>query len=230
LPYYGYFGDELWDLQTLKSNKDVLDVLVNTKPELNFPPNTKFTYCNTNFVILALIIEKITQKKFPIAMEELLFKPLKMNHSFIADELSDVNELTPSYNSTMKMQDFTYLDGTYGDKNLYTTARDLMRMDLGSYNPAFISDSLKKQMFTPYSNEKKGKYNYGLGIRMKEEAQKNTYYFHTGWWHGNTSLYCTLRNDTVCIVALSNVYDRRVYQFSKLSPFFGNYPFQVEEY
>jgi CubicO group peptidase (beta-lactamase class C family) len=40
-------------------------------------------YCNTNFALLALIVEKVTATPFPEAMQEIVFKPLKMNHTFI---------------------------------------------------------------------------------------------------------------------------------------------------
>ena len=81
-------------------------------------------------------------------------------------------------------------------------------------------------MLKGYSYENRGTKNYGLGIRMVEEKDKTTYFYHTGWWHGNTTCYATLREDTACVIALSNVFDRRVYRINLLSPYFGNYPYE----
>ena len=65
------------------TNQDVLDMLIKYKPELARLSNTGFMYCNTNFALLALIVEKVTATPFPEAMQEIVFKPLKMNHTFI---------------------------------------------------------------------------------------------------------------------------------------------------
>lgn len=229
IPYYGYFSAKKWKIGKTMHNKDVLSLLVKHKFPLNFAPNTKFSYCNTNFALLALIVERVTEKDFNSAMKELVFGPLNMKNSFILMNENKFETVSLSYNSKLEIQAFDYLDAIYGDKNLYTTAYDLLQMDKGTYSNKFISDSLHKQMFKGYSYERPGKSNYGLGIRLKEEPGKETYFFHTGWWHGNTACYASLRSDTVCVIALSNVYTRSVYKINRLSTSFGNYPFEIEE-
>ena len=229
IPYYGYFTYKNWPLSKSLSNKDVLLLLKKYKFPLNFQPNNHFAYCNTNYALLALIVEKVTKKRFPNAMKELIFDPLKMNNSFILDKSYNVDSVSQSYNSGMVRQAFDYLDFVYGDKNMYSTARDLLKMDKGTYSMNFLSKSSRNEMFKGYSYEHSGTRNYGLGIRMVEIENKKPYFFHTGWWHGNTGCYATLRGDTVCIIALSNSYDRSVYQIKRLSPYFGNYPFEFEE-
>jgi len=196
---------------------------------LNFPPDTKFAYCNTNYALLALIVEEVTGKKFPDAMKELVFEPLKMRNTFILGYHADRTKISQSYNSQHVNQEFDYLDAIYGDKNMYTTAYDVLQLDRGTYSENFLPDSLRKQMFKGYSYEYDGTNNYGLGIRLKEAPGKSTFYFHSGWWHGNTACYATLRDDNVCIVALSNVYTQNVWRISRLSMEFGNYPFVFKE-
>jgi hypothetical protein len=102
-------------------------------------------------------------------------------------------------------------------------------MDRGTYLSTFLSDSLRKQMFRGYSYEHPGTRNYGLGIRLKEKKGKDTFFFHTGWWHGNTGLYCSLRQDTICIIALSNNMNKRVYNLGPLLKACGNYVVNDEE-
>lgn len=228
IPYYGYFSAKNWKVGKTMHNKDVLSLLVKNKFPLNFAPNTKFSYCNTNYALLALIVERVTEKDFNSAMKELVFEPLNMKNSFILMGENMFETVSLSYNSKFEKQAFDYLDAIYGDKNLYTTAYDLLQMDKGTYSNKFISDSLHQQMFKGYSYEHPGKSNYGLGIRLKEEPGKETYFFHTGWWHGNTACYASLRSDTVCIIALSNVYTRSVYKINRLSTSFGNYPFEFD--
>ena len=229
IPYYGYFTYDTWDLGKNLTNKDVLMLLKKHKFPLNFQPNSHFAYCNTNYALLALIIEKVTKTPFPEAMEELIFEPLKMTHSFILDASKNKEKISQSYSSGGIKQAFDYLDGIYGDKNMYSTVRDLLKMDIGTYSNDFLSKAAKKEMFKGYSYERSGTKNYGLGLRIVELKGKSTYFFHTGWWHGNTGCFATLRADTVSVIALSNVFNRSVYRVNRLANSFGDYPFDFED-
>ena len=229
IPYYGYYTFKVWPLGKELHNDDVLRLLAKYKFPLNFPPDKHFAYCNTNFSMLALIIERVTKKSFPDAMQELVFEPLEMKNSFILKYNQNNTKISQSYNSRLVNQGFDYMDRVYGDKNLYSTARDLLKMDMGTYSKNFLRDSMRHLMFKGYSYENPGVGNYGFGIRIRELEGKDTYFFHTGWWHGNTSCYASLRSDTVTIIALSNVYNRSVYQIKRLAPNFGNYPFEFKD-
>ena len=229
VPYYGYFADRIWDHSKKMTNQDVLRLLNKLVPPLNFPSGTHFAYCNTNFALLALVIEKVTGVKFPKAMKTLVFDPLKMSNSFILDTPDKINEISPSYNSRFQIQAVDFLDGIYGDKNMYSTARDLLKMDIATYSTDFLSKKAREEIYKGYSYENPGTRNYGLGIRMVEVPDKKPYFFHTGWWHGNTGCYATLRGDTVCIIALSNAYTRSVYQVHRLTEMFEGYPFEYKD-
>jgi CubicO group peptidase (beta-lactamase class C family) len=229
VPYYGYFADRIWDHSKKMTNQDVLRLLNKLVPPLNFPSGTHFAYCNTNFALLALVIEEVTGMKFPKAMKTLVFNPLKMKHSFILDTPDRINTISPSYNSRFQMQAVDFLDGIYGDKNMYSTARDLLKLDIATYASDFLSEKSRNEIYKGYSYEKPGMRNYGLGMRMVEVPNKKPYFFHTGWWHGNTGCYVTLRGDTVCIIALSNAYTRSVYQVHQLTGMFEGYPFEFKE-
>ena len=229
VPYYGYFADRIWDHSKKMTNQDVLKLLNKHVFPLNFPSGTHFAYCNTNYALLALVIEKVTEVKFPKAMKMLVFDPLKMNNSFILDKPEKINKISPSYNSRFQTQAVDFLDGIYGDKNMYSTARDLLKMDIATYSHDFLSEKSRKEIYRGYSYEKPGSRNYGLGMRMVEVPDKKPYFFHTGWWHGNTGCYATLRGDTVCIIALSNAYTRSVYQVHRLTEMFEGYPFEYKD-
>ena len=224
LQYYGYFTVGIWPKGQMLNNTNLLTLMQKNKIPLNYSPGKRFAYCNTNFAFLALIVEAVTKKDFPTAMNELIFQPLKMNNSFILQNKDQFNKHAQSYKPNGVKHSFIYLDGVYGDKNLYTTAKDLLLLDNALYT-SFISDSLKKQMFKGYSYEKAGTNNYGLGWRMKEAAGKSTYFFHTAWWHGSTGIFARLEKEHISIIALSNNFSRSVYMISPLVLAFGNYPY-----
>jgi len=230
LPNYAHFiyEEEVWDVSKVQTNSDVLKVLVKEQPKLLSVPGTKFNYCNTNFVILALAIEQLTQLSFPKAMKQLVFDPLNMKQTFVFDYPIHRKKVSYSYTSKFELVPFNYLDGIYGDKNCYSTPQDLLRFDLATYNDTFVSKRIKDEAYKGYSYEKPGVKNYGLGIRIKEWENNQQIFYHTGWWHGNTSEYISLKSDTVTIVVLSNKYTKRVYESMKIAGLFG-YPFTLDE-
>ena len=231
LPKYEYFADKhkVWSKTNTLTNQDVLSIISNKKVSLDFVPNTKFAYCNTNFAILALIIEKYSNLPFQEAMKTLIFEPLEMNNTFVLDFEKQKDTVSLSYKSTKEVIPYDHLDAVYGDKNIYTTAQDLLKFDVATYSDEFISKENKQEMFKGYSYEKKGIKNYGLGIRLTEWEDGKKIFFHNGWWHGSTAAYYTLRDETTTLIVISNKYTRRVYQIKRLSSLFGNYPYSLEE-
>ncbi len=221
--------DSIWGREMVLHNQDALNLLSKYNVPLDFPPDSKFVYCNTNYALLALIIEKISKKSFKVAMKELVFDPLGMKNTFVFILEEDKDKVSQSYNSKMKIQEFDNLDAIYGDKNIYSTPRDLLKFDLAMQKDEFISKKLKKEIYRGYSYEKDGIKNYGLGIRLKEWETGERIFYHHGWWHGNTSAYITMKKEGVTIIALSNKFTRKVYDVIRLSSLFGNYPFQLGE-
>ena len=219
--------DNIWGRKKTLHNTDILNLLGKKNIPLDFAPNTKFAYCNTNFAILALVIENLTNLTFPEAMKTLVFEPLKMTNTFVFELDKDKNKVSQSYKSTKEKVPFDQLDAVYGDKNIYSTAQDLLKFDLATYKADFISENLKKEIYKGYSYEKKGIKNYGLGIRLREWETGQKVFYHNGWWHGNTSSYITLKKDTVTMIALSNKYTRKIYQTMRISALFGDYPFEL---
>jgi CubicO group peptidase (beta-lactamase class C family) len=226
IPYYGYFPIEVLPATLTLTNRSLVDLINRHRFPLYFPANTQFSYCNTNYALLAVIVEQVMHKPFPLAVDELVFEPLKMTHSFVYTTERENPTISRSYNESGVQEPVTNLDIVYGDKNVYTTVRDLLLLDKATYSNAFLSSSIREQLYKGYSYEHPGKSNYGLGMRMREEQGKSIFFFHTGWWHGNTGCYASLRADTVCMIVLSNHYTKKVFNLNKLATFFGNYPFE----
>ena len=229
---YAYFTDRdknIWDRHNTLSNQDILTIMETKNIGLEQKTGTRFAYCNTNYAILALIIEKVTNLSYREAMRQIIFEPLGMTHTFVLDFDKDKQKVAPSYKGNKVEIGIDYLDKVYGDKNIYSTPRDLLKFDRARYSPSFLEPALLKQVYVGYSNEHPGRKNYGLGIRMINWESGKSFYFHNGWWHGFTSSYITLKDENVTIIALSNKFTRKTYAVRKLAPLFGDYPFKVED-
>jgi CubicO group peptidase (beta-lactamase class C family) len=187
----------------------------NAKPYLK--PNTRFNYCNTNYALLALLIEKISQQSYSNFLKEELFKPLGMRNTATIQEI-DLNGLntTKPYNHKWKPIDFDASDYVLGDKSIYSTPYDLFLFSEALYNNKIISPQTQKMAYTAFSKEKKLS-NYGFGWRMKnfnDSTKKEVY--HNGWWHGYRSSFHRRLNDTLTVVILSNQLNRSAYQTYKV--------------
>jgi CubicO group peptidase (beta-lactamase class C family) len=228
---YSYFTDkkEIWDRHNTLTNQDILTIMATKDIGLESKTGTRFAYCNTNYAMLALIVEKVTKLSFKEALDQIIFKPLGMKNTYVMEYEKDRKNVVTTYKGNKVEIGMDYLDAIYGDKNIYSTPRDLLKLDRARSAPTFLNPKLLEQVYTGYSNEHKGKRNYGLGIRMTELDENNTIYYHNGWWHGSTTSYVTMRKENVTIIALSNKYSKKPYNVRKLTALFGDYPFDLDD-
>lgn len=229
LPSYLSFSEDkrYWDINKRMTNQDVLDVMIKHKPEAFAKPGKKFAYNNTNFVLLALIIEKVTSLKYPEAMDYMVFKPLGMTHTFVMQFEKDSAKVSKSYYYNGNEWSYDHLDMTYGDKNIYSTPRDLFKMDVAMYSDKFLPKNLKEKAWKGYSYESAGVKNYGLAFRLMEWDNGNKILYHNGLWHGNNSVYVRDFEHQATIIALGNRKNGSIYKTFRLVSLFGDYPFQT---
>ena len=150
-------------------------------------------------------------------------------NTFILQEEDMENAAKSFYQRGPRVYPYDRLDLIYGDKNVYTTPRDLLNFSKAMFAKNFLREDLHKMVFEPYSNERPGINNYGLGFRMKvfNENEKLTY--HNGWWHGTNSVFAHLLKSNVTIIAIGNKYSSRVYTSLALSGLFENFPYETEK-
>ncbi len=200
-------------------NKELLQYMVANHPPIESSPNRKFNYCNTNYAMLALIIEKITNIPFPEYMQEHVFKPLGMSNTYVFSSKDTANYI-PSYNYNNTPFKLEKLDCIYGDKNVYSTVRDLLLWDKALYMGSFISQETLNMAFQPYSNEFSGYKNYGLGWHLFIKPPDPTIVYHNGWWHGNNAVFKRLVADSATVIILGNKFNRNIWAAGKMSSVF----------
>ena len=218
LPNYLYFCDSLWkDESRFITNEEVIKLMEQHKPPMQHLPNTHFQYCNTNYMLLASIIEKVSGQKYADFMQQTIFEPLRMTSTFVYDPSSAARaHQTQSHKYNGQFEPDTYFDGVMGDKGIYSSAEDMLKWDQALYSGQFLNDATLKAAYTPYSNEKPGVRNYGLGWRLMvyPDSTKNIIY-HNGWWHGNNTVFYRFIQDSTTLIILGNKYNRGIYQAVK---------------
>lgn len=230
LPNYVHFVEKMgWDTQHFITNKDILQLLITNGDKLKpGRPNAYFDYCNTNYVLLALIVEKLSLVGFSDYLNQTFFKPLGMNNSFVyAVEME--NKVLPSFKFNNRKEPMMFLDAVYGDKNIYSTARDMMKWDLALTQGNLFAPQTLEEAFKGYSHEKRGTRNYGLGWRLVEMPMEKKIIYHNGWWHGNNTVFSRLPEDSTAIIVLGNKFNRSIYQARKIAGIFKGYGIQDDD-
>jgi CubicO group peptidase (beta-lactamase class C family) len=224
LPNYVYFmpEDTAWKRRGhIATNNDMLEFMKVNKPTVYSSPDRSFHYCNTNFALLALIVEKVTGHSFPEYMKQTIFTPLGMKNTYVFS-IKDTANYKPSYNYNNTIFPLENMDCVYGDKNVYTTPRDLLLWDQALYSNTIINQETLAEATQPYSHERPSIHNYGLGFRLM--MMKNNYkiVYHNGWWHGNNAVFSRLVQDTATIIIIGNKYNRQIYKGFKMGLAFNN--------
>jgi CubicO group peptidase (beta-lactamase class C family) len=223
LPNYVHYMEAYgWDRTKMVTNLDVLSSLYTMHPPLQFPIGKHFSYCNTNYVLLSLLVEKVSRKSFKEFLQETFFTPIGMTNTYLF-EMKDAATAMPSFEWNNRKYGIEYLDLTYGDKNIYSTVRDMLRWDQALYAGKIFKQSTLDSAFAPYSFERDGKKNYGLGWRMTLIDNGKKLLYHNGWWHGNNTVFIRLVDEKVTIVVLGNKFNRGIYRSKNIVDLFGDY-------
>jgi len=206
---YVYFTDDIWpDKKKGMTNMDVMKILTERKPAPYAKPDTRFHYNNSNFMVLAAIIEKATGQTFTTYMKEHVFNPAGMKHTNVyskADYEKIPTDVVGHDKIWRRSVAQNFHDGPVGDKGIYSTVEDLFLYDRALREGRLINQSLQDSAYAPQNKKSmKGVFNYGFGWRTFEQGKEHVVY-HTGWWHGFKNLYVRdLKND-ITIVLLSNM-------------------------
>lgn len=208
LPNYIYFTDTVWpDKRKGMSNQDVLSLLAQHKPARYAAPDSRFFYNNTNYMVLASIVEKASNMSFPEYMKTHIFDPAGMQNTAVYSTAVYEKIPTPviGHDKIWRrsvVQNFQ--DGTMGDKGVYSTVQDLYRFDQALRENRLLSAETQSLAYQGYNKAIRKVFNYGLGWRIYQPDEAHVVY-HTGWWHGFKSLYIRdLKND-VTIILLTNL-------------------------
>ena len=198
-------------------NDDIIKLLSSVKPHLDFPSNTHFKYSNTNYAVLAKIIEIVTEMPYKSFMQKYIFKPLGMEHTFVFDPADGLPaSASISYKYNWQPEPVMFADGIYGDKGIYSTVRDMYKWDQSFYQNKLLNNETLELAYGPCSFEKAGIKNYGLGWRMLCYTNGNKIIYHNGWWHGNNTCFYRFIKENFTIIILGNRFNKNIYKQPKV--------------
>ncbi|MCF8309029.1 MAG: beta-lactamase family protein [Bacteroidales bacterium] len=207
-PNYMWIIGRHWDENHTPTNEDVLEIMSENPVNLRFEPGQKFNYSNTGYCLLACVIERVSGVEYDEFLRSRFFEPLKMTNTF-AFSMTD-NSFTPgmvkgyryngnAYNSV----DYNLMDGTYGDKGIYSTATDMLKWTHALKTGKIMDKALVKRAFSPSRLNNGKKLDYGYGFRIKHFNDRKMV-FHNGSWSGFRSTVRTFPESGLTLVILTN--------------------------
>jgi CubicO group peptidase (beta-lactamase class C family) len=187
------------------SNEDFYRYVCKQKT-LNMETGSAYMYTNSGYILLAKIIETVTQQSFKTWMQDKVFKPLAMDATFIEEDASNIlPNVASSYTEVgpSQFKSIENYDQTYGASNVYSTSTDLLKwtQHFIQPKPAWKSAFEALQTLDLLSNGAKNNYAFGLFI---DAFYGNKRIQHTGAIAGFRSVVYCYPDDQLIIIVLTN--------------------------
>lgn len=144
----------------------------------HFGPGTSYHYTDTEYVLLALIVENVSGLSFHQFLLQYIFKPLNMNNSYInlkSAPVETTHAMAEFYAGDIKLSSLKSLSADWGGGGLVSTTKDLIAF-LKAYNNDTVVTKATRLAMQNWTYETKGM-NYGFGVRkvsFKDLADSNS--------------------------------------------------------
>ena len=205
LPKYFWLAEHKWKKPNAPTNKEMMQLIDESKVQRFFKPGRNFDYSNTAYLVLASIVEKVSGVSFQEFVKQNIFDPLGMKNSYVYSYQNDSipeNQIDGYrlYRGWRHLKiGSTINDAIVGDKNVYSTAEDLLKWIQGLNTGKLISKESKELMYTKGKTHYGKHVPYGYGFRIKTDKENKIY--HHGKWNGfRTGLTQYIDDDLVVIV------------------------------
>ena len=136
--------------------------------QLDFAPGTKWSYSNSGYILLGMIIERSSGLSYNDFLKKNVLDPLGMSNSGYDRATDILKERASGYqekNGRLENADSIDMSVPYAAGDIYSTVEDLYR-----WNEALVQDgkllsaASRKQMFTEYAEAEHEGQHYGYGV------------------------------------------------------------------
>ena len=186
------------------TQKDVQNILAH-QTGLNFPPASRHAYCNSNYSLLADIVERVSGEGFNAFLKRRIFDPLGMTQTVVRE---DYWQFIPDRGVSYWDNGTDYCHcvlnyGTYGTTSLHSNARDLMKWMDNYRNPVICKPQTMERMLQVPVLETGAPTNYACGLRV-DLLDGHRHLRHAGEDAGFRAFILRLLDDDVDVVIVGN--------------------------
>ena len=169
-------------------------------------PGVRYKYCNTGYIIMAALIEKLSGQNYSSFLQNKIFGPLQMNNTYSCDYNQDADNAVQRYfpdstgyvNATVM-----HFSNLIGGGAVVSNVRDMAKwgiaLNSGDHLPRNYKTIWESNVLN--TGEETG---YGLGMGNNEHHGKS-YYYHPGMGDGMNSVNLIFPDDKVSITVIRNM-------------------------
>ncbi len=188
-------------LQTLPTTAAGIMARFRDKP-LEFQPGEKFKYCNSGYVMLTAVVEKVAGVPYEQFLQDQIFTPVGLKDTGYDSASRVIHHRATGYllNAGNQIENSRFVDMTVpqGAGALYSTTEDLLKWELAMFGGKVLKAASFEKMTTPVKN------NYGFGLFIRT-ANQHKMIEHTGGIDGFNTDLAYYPDDKVTIVVMRNI-------------------------
>jgi CubicO group peptidase (beta-lactamase class C family) len=174
---------------------------------LEFPPGSRWSYSNTGYVLLGIIVNRVAGTFYGDILRERVFKPTGMATARTINEEDIIPHRAAGYRlvkGELKNQEWVAPSlNTTGDGSLYVSLRDMVAWDAAVQARAILTPESWREILSPAPLTSGATYPYGFGW-MLDERNGKPLHKHGGWWQGFTTYFVRFPGDSLSIIVLTN--------------------------
>lgn len=208
---------------TKKSTEDIVNIISSSNSD--FEPGTKFSYSNSNYVLLGYILEKVYQKSLKDILNERIVKPLLLKNTYLGDQINPTNNEVFSYALAADLRKLPSTDMSIpaGAGAVVSTPTDLNVFITALINGKLISKQSVMQMTTLTDG-------FGFGLFQYPFRDKKGI-GHNGGIDGFSSMlfYFPDNKLSVALISNGNAYENHKIMDAALSDFY-KIPYEIPSF
>ncbi|MBE7560450.1 serine hydrolase [bacterium] len=209
--------------QLYRTEEGVLPLLARQK-DLNFPVGEEHSYTNSGYLLLSLVVERVSGLTLREFADRRIFKPLGMKQTHFHDDYTEVvpyrawGYYTKNDQETEFGLSFEPSNLVMGCGGMMSTVRDLLLWDRNFYHPIVGDASLIAEMQVPGKLNDGRECNYGLGLYLSRYNGLRTI-GHSGAFGAFRSEWVQFPEANFSVIVLAN--------YSEVNP--GNFVYRIAD-
>lgn len=202
--------EDYWKTTKLDISKPAIIALVSQLP-LMFSPGEYWSYDNTGYYLLGLMLEKVSGKPYETLLNERIFEPLEMKATVMNQPAVIIKNRVAGYrleNNTLYNKEYYSSSGTYSAGGWLSSVADLVKWESALCEDKLLTKSTLELMWTPHKslqeNECKSGFMQGLGWHLPSYPQRKVI-THNGGIKGFSSNMTRFVDEKLTVILLCNL-------------------------
>jgi len=183
---------------------------------LEFEPGSRWSYSNTGYMLLGIILHRVSGKFYGDILCDRVFAPLGMKSARIISEADIVRNRSAGYqllDGDLKNQDWVSPTlNTTADGALYLSLNDYLAWDRGLRAAALLRPESWSAIYAAVMLKSGRTYPYGFGWEV-DRALGEPWYYHSGSWQGFRTFISRYLADDLTVIVLANLADAMPVRF-----------------